>query len=363
MKNEKEIEALLRETLEPPRKAVKQEREVQSEVDKLLDERLSEFKPERIRSQSPVSSETALSSPKPTSPEVTSPSKSALFTNYAAQPQPFRKPRFIIMTVLAIFITAGSIGIVIKSSPKAEPPPESLRAAASPPPTELGSSAEVTTQIEDGRESESDPIPENPTDISASDPEDLSLDPADSEPSLPPVEDEFLLEIEIPNPPLLESSLGNPEFSDPNSAPIDMPLAITDRAEKTQEQTESSSPLPQEPPAPQESSPTLPSDEVPSRAPVPLEALDAPPEVLRRTSPIYPAGAFRRGIEGTVVINTLISESGRVLQTKVLRTIKGPFGFDQACIEAIRQWRFEPAIKDGEHVKVWKPISITFKKK
>jgi len=363
MKNEKEIEALLRETLEPPRKAVKQEREVQSEVDKLLDERLSEFKPERIRSQSLISSDTEVSSPESTSPEETAPSESALFTNYAAQPQPSRKLRFIIMTVLAICITAGSIGLIIKSSPKAVPPPESLRVTASTSPTELRSSTEVTPQIEDGQEPESDPIPENPTDISVSDPEALSFDPADSEPSLPPIEDEFLLEIEIPNPSLLESSLGNPEFSDPNSDPIDSPLTITDRPEAAQEQTEASSPPLKEPPIPQESPPTSPSDEAPSGAPVPLEALDAQPEVLRRTSPTYPAGAFRRGIEGTVVINALISESGRVLQTKILRTIKGPFGFDQACIEAVRQWRFEPAIKDGEHVKVWKPISITFKKK
>jgi protein TonB len=95
---------------------------------------------------------------------------------------------------------------------------------------------------------------------------------------------------------------------------------------------------------------------------IPLEDVDIEPEIAKRIDPKYPSVAFQRGIEGKVVINVLISESGDVIETALIKGISGPFGFNEDCINAVRQWKFVPAFKDGVKVKVWKTISFTFKK-
>ena len=96
---------------------------------------------------------------------------------------------------------------------------------------------------------------------------------------------------------------------------------------------------------------------------VALNMVDTPPILIRRVQPKYPPVALNQNIEDKVLMNTLISEGGEVIETRIIRGEKVNYGFNQATEEAVRQWRFRPAIKDGVKVKVWKPILITFKKK
>lgn len=95
---------------------------------------------------------------------------------------------------------------------------------------------------------------------------------------------------------------------------------------------------------------------------IPLEDVDIEPEIATRVNPKYPSVAFQRGVEGKVVINVLISESGDVIETALIKGISGPYGFNEDCTNAVRQWKFVPAFKNGVKVKVWKTISFTFKK-
>ena len=95
---------------------------------------------------------------------------------------------------------------------------------------------------------------------------------------------------------------------------------------------------------------------------VPLEDVDIVPEIASRVDPKYPSVAFQRGVEGKVVINVLISETGDVIETAMIKGIQGPYGFNEECSDAVRQWKFVPAFKNGVKVKVWKTISFTFKK-
>jgi len=67
------------------------------------------------------------------------------------------------------------------------------------------------------------------------------------------------------------------------------------------------------------------------------------------------------GISGTITVNALISETGDVLRTEILKGIKGGYGFEKSAETAVRQWKFRPAEKDGIPVRVWKPIDINFK--
>jgi TonB family protein len=95
---------------------------------------------------------------------------------------------------------------------------------------------------------------------------------------------------------------------------------------------------------------------------IPLEDVDIGPEIAKRVDPKYPSVAFQRGVGGKVLINVLISESGDVIETALIKGIPGPYGFNEDCTNAVRQWKFVPAFKNGIKVKVWKAISFTFKK-
>lgn len=96
---------------------------------------------------------------------------------------------------------------------------------------------------------------------------------------------------------------------------------------------------------------------------VALDRVDSQPIVIRRVDPAYPPYAQNLKVEGDVAMSALISEYGDVLQVNVVRGIQGNFGFERAAQNAVKQWKFKPAQKDGVNVKVWKPITITFKLK
>jgi protein TonB len=95
---------------------------------------------------------------------------------------------------------------------------------------------------------------------------------------------------------------------------------------------------------------------------VPLESVDVPPKATKKINPKYPPAAFRQGIEDTVVFRALISEFGNVLDVAFVNPSKTAPAFKKSCEEAVRQWRFSPAQKNGVNVKVWKTFSIAFKK-
>jgi len=92
---------------------------------------------------------------------------------------------------------------------------------------------------------------------------------------------------------------------------------------------------------------------------VPLTQVDTLPVLKERVNPNYPAGAAEKKIEGIVIVNVLISETGDVVEVVVTQGLPG--GFNEETIKAVRQWKYEPAVKDGQRVKVWKQWAITFK--
>ncbi|GEM_PF-4376388 len=356
MKSEKEIEDWLRETLEPPHQTKPQKHEVQTEVDKLVEERLSEFKPGGSRAQRTPHADANSTSSLSAATEYASSPDPPLFKDYAARPRSSLKAPFIIAAILAVCFAAGSIVIMLTRTSKTSSPPKAASTAFAVPSRESRLSPAGSQAVSGNTRPDTDSIPENPADISISNPNESSVESPDPGTASSPVEDEFLLEIEFPIPPLMESPREIPLFSDPANTSPEGGTKGADRAETPQRYKESPESHAQEAPIPAF------TDEQ-SGNPVALESLDSPPKVLRRIPPVYPAKAFRRGIEGTVIINALISESGNVIRTKILRPIKGDFGFEKACMKAVREWRFQPAVKNGKNVKVWRPISIVFKRK
>ena len=79
-----------------------------------------------------------------------------------------------------------------------------------------------------------------------------------------------------------------------------------------------------------------------------------------RALPIYPDLARRVGVQGSVILLVVIGVDGRVGAIEVLRSPDARFGFDLAAIEAVKQWRYRPALMSGRPVAVQMRVVIEF---
>lgn len=82
-------------------------------------------------------------------------------------------------------------------------------------------------------------------------------------------------------------------------------------------------------------------------------------KLLEMKPPHYPPRCLRLGIEGTVRLRVLVGEDGRP-QDASIGTSSGDAGLDQAALDAVRTWRFEPAKRDGVPLRAWCIVPITF---
>lgn len=94
-----------------------------------------------------------------------------------------------------------------------------------------------------------------------------------------------------------------------------------------------------------------------SRGPLRLVAGIQPPKKVKDVKAVYPLQALRSQLRGTVVIEATISAEGRVVDAVVRRSIPG---LDQAALDAVRQWEYEPARMDGAAVAVIMTVTVTF---
>ena len=94
-------------------------------------------------------------------------------------------------------------------------------------------------------------------------------------------------------------------------------------------------------------------------APKPAESTDHPgPTLIKKVSPTYPEDARKEGIEGTVILEATIDTEGNVAKVKVLKG--GIDSLNQAAVDAIKQWKYEPIILDGKPVPSTFTVTIKF---
>ncbi len=70
-------------------------------------------------------------------------------------------------------------------------------------------------------------------------------------------------------------------------------------------------------------------------------------KIKSKSSPAYPELARRLGIVGKVRIEVVIGTDGRV---KNARAVGGHPVLVQPCVEAVKEWRFEPAPEETTQV-------------
>ena len=83
-----------------------------------------------------------------------------------------------------------------------------------------------------------------------------------------------------------------------------------------------------------------------------------PPVLERKVEPEYPEAARSIRLEGRVLLQAVISATGRVEEVTVLRS-SSPL-FEDAAIEAVRQWEYEPARQGDRAVAVYFTIDVRF---
>ena len=80
--------------------------------------------------------------------------------------------------------------------------------------------------------------------------------------------------------------------------------------------------------------------------------------ITYRTMPAYPQTAERQGVQGTVLLDTVVGKDGRVLE---VRPASGPPELAGAAMDAVRNWRFSPFTLDGDAVEVETTIGVEFR--
>jgi TonB family protein len=83
-----------------------------------------------------------------------------------------------------------------------------------------------------------------------------------------------------------------------------------------------------------------------------------PPKLIKKVEPVYPDDARKSEVQGVVILEATTDIYGRVVNTKILRSVPE---LNQAAMNAIEQWVYEPMIIDGEPRGVIFTVTCTFK--
>ena len=84
----------------------------------------------------------------------------------------------------------------------------------------------------------------------------------------------------------------------------------------------------------------------------------SPPTVLSRVEPQYSEEARKARYQGTVVLEAIVKRDGTVDILRVVRSLG--FGLDENAIQALKQWRFKPGMRNGVPVDVALNIEVNF---
>jgi TonB family protein len=88
------------------------------------------------------------------------------------------------------------------------------------------------------------------------------------------------------------------------------------------------------------------------------------PELIEATKvpPRYPDAARKAKISGRVTLQAVVKKDGSVGDIQVLQSPGSKFGFDDAAIAAVKQWRYKPATQNGRPIDVYFTIVVDVEK-
>jgi protein TonB len=84
------------------------------------------------------------------------------------------------------------------------------------------------------------------------------------------------------------------------------------------------------------------------------------PAVVKEVKPEYTAAAREAGIQGTVLMSTVVKADGTVGDVKVIESLDSELGLDNQAVEAVKQWTFKPGTREGKPVAVRVAVEMHF---
>jgi TonB family protein len=88
-----------------------------------------------------------------------------------------------------------------------------------------------------------------------------------------------------------------------------------------------------------------------------IPTIKVPPRKTKHVAPVYPQQLGNLDVQGTVVIQARVEADGRTSHARVLRSIPQ---LDQAALDAVLQWQFEPLVIDGEGITYLLTTTLVF---
>jgi TonB family protein len=160
---------------------------------------------------------------------------------------------------------------------------------------------------------------------------------------------------------------------EPENTPTPTPDPPTPTLTPTETETETPTPEPTETSTPSPTTTPVP----PTATPRPPTATPTPsvregeivvlgpgvtqPVAIHKEEPSYPPLAREMRVEGSVEAQVLVGIDGTVEQVRIIDVSRKGVGFEKATEEAIKEWRYKPATKNGVKVRMWVPIRVPFK--
>jgi TonB family protein len=89
----------------------------------------------------------------------------------------------------------------------------------------------------------------------------------------------------------------------------------------------------------------------------PREVVTTPPRVVSAPAPDFSQG-IRRQIPGTVLVYLRVDEKGNPTDVRVLKGLNPEM--DEKALQAVRQYKFKPAMEDGKPIKVEMNVEVNF---
>jgi protein TonB len=83
-----------------------------------------------------------------------------------------------------------------------------------------------------------------------------------------------------------------------------------------------------------------------------------PAQLLKSVPPQYPPMARSQRISGDVQVDALIDATGSVTAVKV---ISGPPVLHRAALDAVKQWKYSPALLNGEPTSMHVRVTVEFR--
>ena len=103
-----------------------------------------------------------------------------------------------------------------------------------------------------------------------------------------------------------------------------------------------------------------PAPPAPPSPPVSDTGATEDPSYRKLYQPKYPPAAVRRRLEGEVMLRVLVSVDGSPLKISIDRSSRHR-ELDQAAMQAVKRWKFNPEVKNGRPVEGWVLVPISFK--